>query len=256
MLNPPQTLKILVLLQLALSLNVRLCGADLGIFKNAPTLDIWERRSVTTGNGTLEVDGMRIRVRSIDKVLGLPTVLEVIVVKTPKTNFLWYGVERFGFESPRLLLLMNDLWAVEPNGRTGGIRAIRLRKVVPSEGQDAATVTTLIQKALSIHDETSHMFVDLPVSELLPLQLQIARQAGSGGPYDPIWFKSISLKDQRITIEGTEMQRPLTLSFSLDWNLEEMRLSGKPVEFNRKEWDRAYGVWKKALDKEIADTKE
>lgn len=207
---------------------------------------------MTTGNGTTEVDGMRIQITSNEKTLSLPEDFEVIVVRLPKTNCLWYGVEQFSFEASQLLLLTNGLWAVEPNSQPGGMRAVRLRKVVPSERQDAATVAALIQKALSIHDETSHIFVDLPVSGLLPLQLQIARQAGSGRPLDPIWFKSITLKDQRIIIEGTEMQRPLALSFSLDWNLQEMRLSGKPVEFNRKEWDRAYAVWKKALDKEIA----
>ena len=40
------------------------------------------------------------------------------------------------------------------------------------------------------------------------------------------------------------------LTHTLDWDLEEIQMNGKPIVFDRVEWSRAYKEWMRVLNKE------
>lgn len=120
-----------------------------------------------------------------------------------------------------------------------------------------AAITALVKQALPSYASGTHMFSSQPITSLLPKEMQVDLRSPAGiRPGNPVYITGIALRDNRIVIDCEYFRRPISLSFSQDWRLEEMRLAGKPVDFNREESARGHAVWKKALEREIAETKE
>lgn len=232
-----------------------LWAADSAAPKKAQKPPRWERKLMVTEVGMTDSEAMTVIVNSVNQAVSKLRTLQVLVIKHPNTKALWYGVQRFPFDSPHLLLIREQLWALEPDGESGGIRAIRLRKLGVSPDLDVGAVKALVQAALPSYNPGTHMFSSQPVVSLLPKEMQLNLDEAIR-PENPVTITALGLREGRINVNAANVARPMVLLFSFDWRLVEIRLLGKSVEFNHEESARAYAVWKKALDKEIDETKE
>lgn len=220
----------------------------------------WENRQIAVPGDTLQTRALWGDVRTLRNAdrnanVKFPTTVRVFVVQGPTAKSFFWGVQEFPFDQPKLALVGHDMWAAEPEGYKGEIRIIRLRRIEAPTPPDRDSITLLAQKAFPVVDKRLHMFSSLPFSRLIPKQHQIEERSSSVC-MDPVRFTALTLSSNNIVISGTHVGRPMSLKFGLDWNLIELSLFGKPVEFNRAEWTRAYTAWKEALDEETKEKKD
>lgn len=198
-----------------------------------------------------EIMTIVIESKAVDETYPGPLI--VVVFRIPNTNAIWYCVQRHSLGPPKMLLVNGHPWGIESAYRIKEIRAMRLRKIPAGQSNASDAVIALIQKEFGSHKLADHLFTSLPLGSLLSKQFN-SYQGAAGPPRNAVEFTSIEVQENAILIEGTYDFKPMALAFGLDWNLKEIRIEGQHVEFDREEWARAYAVWKRALENEIART--
>lgn len=215
----------------------------------------WEAVSLVSQEGLKDYESTSVNTESLCKNASSPTLLKVFLVKESKSGELWSAVQRNPFVRPRVMLVGERPWAVEAALRNQGIRVLRMRKVSVAEKSDLATIESRLKQVYRTHDLGEHMFINLPFSEILPEEYRYQSKLAID-PVDPVQLAEIKFNGKEAQIGIRYWFSSVNLLFTSDWELKQVAFSGKPIEFNREAWTRAYAVWKKALEKEIAETEK
>ena len=221
----------------------------------AQSIGKWERMPLSTSITLRECEVMCLEIESLRIDANASGPLPVILVRLPNTNAIWGCVQQRQFGPPKMLLVNGHPWGVESDVDTKGIRIMRLRKIATRQPVDRESLLALVVKEYGSYRMSDHLFTPLPLASVLPQKLQ-KNPGAAGFAINAVEFNSFDIRTEVIFVSGSMDNKQMALTFDLSWNLKEFRLAGEVIEFDRDKWSRAYAVWKKALEKEIMETKK